>query len=118
MRCAGRTRSAGRTRKGVLWRRLAVVRGAWCCRCKRRTARCDVCCVESYNIFMSVDTLQLAARGLCSWAAPLRLRQHGHGTNANASHVTPACVARAATQAAHDRCTLAPKYDAQSPSIT
>eukprot|EP00962_Isochrysis_galbana_P001552 scaffold400_cov125-Isochrysis_galbana.AAC.1 len=67
---------------------------------------------------MSVDTLQLAARGLCSWAAPLRLRQHGHGTNANASHVTPACVARAATQAAQDRCTLAPKYDAQSPSIT
>eukprot|EP00962_Isochrysis_galbana_P061585 scaffold40300_cov270-Isochrysis_galbana.AAC.1 len=36
-------------------------------------------------------TLQLAARGLCSWAAPLRLRQHGHGTNANAARVTPAC---------------------------
>eukprot|EP00962_Isochrysis_galbana_P005869 scaffold1581_cov127-Isochrysis_galbana.AAC.1 len=68
---------------------------------------------------MSVDTLQLAARGLCSWAAPLRLRQHGHGTNANASHVTPACVARApTTQSAQDRSTLAPKYDAQSPSIT
>eukprot|EP00962_Isochrysis_galbana_P048971 scaffold20591_cov132-Isochrysis_galbana.AAC.2 len=36
-----------------------------------------------------------------------------------ASNVTPACVARAATQAAQDRCcTLAPKYDAKSPSIT
>eukprot|EP00962_Isochrysis_galbana_P061785 scaffold44613_cov264-Isochrysis_galbana.AAC.1 len=64
MRCAGRTRSAGRTRKGKGCF-VASGRGAWCCRCKCRTARCDVCCVESYKIFMSLDTLQLAARGLC-----------------------------------------------------
>eukprot|EP00962_Isochrysis_galbana_P013216 scaffold3767_cov114-Isochrysis_galbana.AAC.15 len=70
MRCAGRTRSAGRTRKGVLWR-LAVVRGAAGASVEQRDVMCDVCCVESYKIFMSVDTLQLAARGLCSWAAPL-----------------------------------------------
>eukprot|EP00962_Isochrysis_galbana_P036067 scaffold12401_cov133-Isochrysis_galbana.AAC.1 len=57
----------------------------------------------------------LKLRALQQPGAPLRLRQHGHGTNANASHVTLACVARAATQAARDRCTLAPKYDAQSP---
>eukprot|EP00962_Isochrysis_galbana_P044305 scaffold17142_cov131-Isochrysis_galbana.AAC.1 len=59
--------------------------------------------------FTSVGTLQLAARGLCSWAAPLRLRQHGHGTPTRHTSHPHMCVARAATQAAQDRCTLAPK---------